>query len=65
MRDFLCNGGQLDHLKDALTFSSFLLCLNRNKVLITCDLLPKISLVVDQSSVNISTLITDFTQPFS
>ena len=41
-------------LKDTLAFSSFLVCWNRNRVLLTSDLLPNISLVVGQSSVNIS-----------
>ena len=41
-------------LKDTLAFSSFVVCLNRNTVLLTKDLLPNISLVVGQSSVNIS-----------
>ena len=41
-------------LKDMLVFSSFLVCWNRNGILLTSDLLPNISLVVGQSSVNIS-----------
>ena len=42
------------HLKGTLAFSSFLVCYNRNRVLLTSSLLPIISLVVGQSSVNIS-----------
>ena len=42
------------HLKDTLAFSLFLVCWNQNRVLLTSDLLPSISLVVSQSSVNIS-----------
>ena len=41
-------------LKNTLASSSFLVCKNRKRVLITSDLLPNILLVVDQSSVNIS-----------
>ena len=33
------------HLKDTLAFSSFLVCKNRNRILLTSDLLPNISLV--------------------
>ena len=50
-------GENWKHLKYTLTFSgfsSFLVCYNRNRVLLTSDLLPNISLVVCQSSVNIS-----------
>ena len=43
----------LQHLKDTIVFSSFLVCYNRNTVFLTSDLLPNISLVVGQSSVNI------------
>ena len=46
--------GNWKHLKDALAFSSFLVCWNLKRVLLTSDLLPNISPVVDQSSVNIS-----------
>ena len=42
------------HLKDTLAFSSLLVCYNQNRVLLTRDLLPNISLVVGQSSVYIS-----------
>ena len=42
------------HLKDTLAFASFLVCSNRNRVLLICDLFPTISLFVRQSSVNIS-----------
>ena len=42
------------HLKDTLVFSSFIVCLNRNRVLLTSGLLPNISLVIGQLSVNIS-----------
>ena len=43
------------HLKDTLVFSLFLVCLDRNRVLLTSgDLLLKISLVVSQLSVNAS-----------
>ena len=42
------------YLKDTLAFLSFLVGLNRNRILLTSDLLPNISLVVGQSSVNIS-----------
>ena len=41
------------HLKDTLAFSLFLVCSNRNRILLTSDLLPNISLVVGQFSVNI------------
>ena len=42
------------HLKYMLAFSSFLVCYNRKRILLTSDFLPNISLVVCQSSVNIS-----------
>ena len=53
------------HLKDPLAFSSFFVYWNRNRILLTSDLLPNISqiesqsfsntsLVVGQSSMNIS-----------
>ena len=44
------------HLKDAIAFSSFLTCMckNRNRFLLTSDLLPNLSMVVGQSSVGIS-----------
>ena len=54
-RDTLsCNGGKLA-ISDGntLPFRHFF-CKNRNFVLLTSDLLPNISLVVGQSSVNIS-----------
>ena len=41
------------HVKDTLAFSVFFVCSNRNKVLLTSDLLPIISPVVCQLSVNI------------
>ena len=43
-----------EYLKGTLVFSSFLVCSNRNRVLLTSDVLPSIALVVGQSSVNIS-----------
>ena len=45
------------HLKDTLSFSPFLMCKNRNIVMLTSDLLPNISLVVGQLSVNISLVL--------
>ena len=42
------------HLKDTLACSSFLVCENQNRILLTNDLLRNIFLVVGQSSVNIS-----------
>ena len=41
------------HLKDTLAFLSFIVCKNRNRVLLTSDLLPNISLAVGRSSGNI------------
>ena len=44
----------LKHLKDTLAFSSCLAFYNRYRFLLASDLLPNISLVVGQSSVNLS-----------
>ena len=47
------------YLKDTLAFLSFLVGKNQNRILLTSDLLPNISLVVGQSSVNISLGLPD------
>ena len=40
------------HVKDTLAFSLFLVCENRNRILLTSDLLPNMSQVVGRSLVN-------------
>ena len=50
---------------DILEFSSCHVCKNRNRVLLTSDSLPNISLVVGQSSVNISLMLRAHDVPVS
>ena len=54
-RDFFtCTGGKLATSEGYTCFFVVFVCYNRNRGLLTSDLLPSISLAVGQSSMNIS-----------
>ena len=49
LRDFLCDGGKPENVKGTFAFSSLIVLSNRNGLLLTSDLFPKISLGGGQS----------------